>query len=63
MDMNTKVMVQIKNVYGAEKIYPVNTPGQLLAKLVGQKTLTRDNIAIIREMGFTVEVVQDRVTL
>lgn len=54
--MNTKVIVEIKSVYGREVIYPVNTNAELFTALTGTKTLSRDNIAKIKALGFTVEV-------
>lgn len=52
------VKVSIKSVYGMEKIYPANAWAEIFAEMLGQKTLTRDNIAHIKRLGFQVEVEQ-----
>lgn len=52
------IQVEIKNVYGNEAIYPICDKGKTFASMVGQKTLTRRDIDHIKELGFTVEVVQ-----
>jgi len=51
------VQVQVKNVYGNELIYPVGENACLLARLIGKKTFSTDNIVYIQNLGFTVEVV------
>ena len=57
------VKVEIKNVYGREQIYPRNAWAEIFAEMVGQKTLTRANIAHIKRLGFQVEVVVPEVSL
>lgn len=57
------VQVQIKNVYGNQSIYPVCDKAKIFANMVGQKTLTLANIEHIKKLGYTVEVVQQKVTL
>lgn len=56
--MELKIIVQIKNVYGEEKIYPVCEKAHLFARLVKQKTLTHQDIKVIKELGYTIEVQQ-----
>jgi hypothetical protein len=50
------IEVQIKNHFGNERIYPVNEAGKKLARMIGSKTLTRETIALAKELGFTFEV-------
>lgn len=50
-----KIAIRIRNVYGNETIYPACTISQKFAELLGQKTLTRNNLRKIVEMGFAVE--------
>lgn len=57
------VQVQIKNVYGNTTIYPVCQKAKTFASMVGQKTLTARDIQHIKELGYTVEVIQHAVTL
>ena len=52
------ITVEIKNVYGNELIYPVCDAAKNFAKLAGKKTLTRNTISIIKQMGYSVTVAQ-----
>ncbi len=51
-----EILVQIKLVYGQEQIYPVCETAKTFAKMVGQKTLTPTNVRHIKELGYTVNV-------
>lgn len=53
--MNT-ISVQIKTIYGTEKIYPACPKAETFCKLIGQKTLTDIDIKRIKELGFEVQV-------
>lgn len=55
--MTKSIQIQIKNVYGEEKAYPVCTKAALFAKIAGTKTLTRTALHDILAMGFSVQVV------
>jgi hypothetical protein len=57
------IVVQIKQVYGNDTIYPECTRAKLFAELLGQKTLTRTDLNIIKQMGFKVTVKQATLTL
>jgi hypothetical protein len=50
------ITVEIKSVFGNEKIYPVSVEAHTFAKLIGQKTLTERDITIIKELGYEVQV-------
>ncbi len=51
------IQVEIKNIYGNETVYPVCEHAKLLAKLAGHKTLTSYDVQVIKQLGYTVEVV------
>lgn len=53
-----QITVQIKSVYGVEKIYPVCAKAKAFATLVKQKTLTVDDLRVIKALGYKIEVVQ-----
>lgn len=56
--MNTiqfTIQIQIKNVFGIDKAYPVNTPGQLMARIAGTKTLPRRVLAHTLALGYTIQ--------
>lgn len=56
MDADKVVEIEIKSVYGVERIYPRNRTAQLLADLTGQKTFTHDKLRMVRELGYTLKV-------
>jgi histone H3/H4 len=58
-----QISVEIKQVYGKEVIYPICDRAKAFARLVKQKTLTREDIACIREIGFIIAVVQPELKL
>ncbi len=57
------VQVQIKHHYGRTLIYPVCEKSKLFAKLAGKKTFDSGDVSIMKELGYEVNVVQERVTL
>jgi len=59
--IQVQIQVQIKTVYGKEAIYPVCEQGKLFAALTGTKTLSRQNLEMIKALGF--EIVVQQVTL
>ena len=50
------VLIEIKNVYGNELIYPANDTADKLANLAGKKTLSRVDLAIIKNLGFDIVI-------
>lgn len=50
------IKVEIKNVYGNETIYPLCEAGRTFARIAGTKTLTRETIALIKQLGYSIEV-------
>lgn len=57
------IQVRVKHVYGKETIYPVCPHAMTFAAMVEQKTLTRENIAYIKKLGFLVELVPTDISL
>jgi hypothetical protein len=55
-----RIQVEIKNVYGNEAIYPVCDKARGFAELLNQKTLTRNDIAKIKAIGFEVIVTSNQ---
>lgn len=51
------IHVEIKSVYGVEKIYPIDTNAKIFAELVNQKTLTFEDVTLIKKLGYEVIVV------
>ena len=50
------VTVEIRNVYGNETIYPICEQAKLLAKLAGTKTITKDAVRVIKDLGYSITV-------
>lgn len=52
------IEVEIRTVYGTEKIYPLCDRSRIFCKLLGQSTLTFENIKFIKELGFEVKSIK-----
>jgi len=50
------LIVNIKQVYGNEAIYPACDTSRLFTTLTGRKTLTRHDLGIIRALGYNIQV-------
>jgi hypothetical protein len=48
---------RIKSVYGNDLIYPVNDTAQKFSNLLGKKTFSRVDLAIIGNLGYTISQV------
>ena len=46
-----EIQVQVKNVYGTDKVYPVCKAAQLFAQIAKNKTLTKDTLVDIFLLG------------
>ena len=55
------IQVNIKQVYGVERIYPVNDQAIILTQLTKKKTLDRADINLIKKLGYDVEVVAEKI--
>lgn len=53
-----QLIVEIKSVYGVERIYAVCNNAKLITKLKQSKTLNKDDISILRELGYQIETKQ-----
>ena len=53
-----QLIVEVKNVYGVERIYAVCNNAKLITKLKQSKTLNKEDISILRELGYTIETKQ-----
>ena len=50
--IDKRLIVKKKTVWGTERIYPICEKSKLFTRLVGQKTLDRSAIEIIRQLGY-----------
>ena len=50
--IDKRLIVKKKSVWGTERIYPICEKSILFTRLVGQKTLDKSAIEIIRQLGY-----------
>ena len=53
------VIVEVRPLYGAIKVYPVRARAKLFANLAGTTTLTRQSLRTIERLGYNVVSVAD----
>jgi hypothetical protein len=58
-----QIIVQIKTNYGNEAIYPVCKMAEGFAAIAGTKTLTRQTLRMIKNMGFEIEIQSPKISL
>jgi len=51
--MMSNLIVEKKNVYGVERVYPVCNKAKILTALTGNKTLLDVDIKLIKQLGYT----------
>jgi hypothetical protein len=54
-----ELTVKVKQVYGNDMIYPVNDTAQKFSNLIGKKTFSRVDLAIISNLGYKITQVQE----
>ena len=52
--MNNKLIVQIKNIYGVNRIYPVCEKSKSFSRIAGLKTLQQSTIDEIIKLGYKI---------
>ena len=53
-----QLTIEIKSVYGVDRIYAVCNNAKLITKLKNSKTLSKEDISILRELGYTIQTKQ-----
>jgi hypothetical protein len=53
------ILIQIRDVYGVSKAYPLNVRAKVLAEIAGTKTLTRAVLELAVLIGFTIKIESD----
>ena len=51
--MSTSLIVEKKNVYGVERVYPICNKAKLFARISGNKTLLEEDRKLIKQLGYT----------
>lgn len=49
-----KLLVELRHVYGTKKYYPACIRSKNVAKLMRQLTFSKENVILLREIGFEV---------
>jgi hypothetical protein len=52
-----KIIINIREVYGVPKAYPVCEQAKVFARIAGTETLTSKTLALIAKLGYEVELV------
>jgi len=52
-----KIIINIREVYGVPKAYPVCEQAKLFARIAGTETLTSKTLALIAKLGYEAELV------
>ena len=56
-----ELIVEKKNVFGVERIYPKCHKSQILTALTGQKTLLPCDIKLIKRLGYTFQTKSEEI--
>ena len=59
--METALIVEKKNVYGIERVYPVCNKAKLFARISGNKTLLEEDRKLIKQLGYTFTTKQEEI--
>mgnify|MGYP003142881884 FL=1 len=59
--MATALIVEKKNVYGVERIYPICNKAKILTALTGNKTLLDVDIKLIKQLGYTLTTKREEI--
>ena len=54
---NQVLQVQVKDVFGVKRVYPLSAEGLLLLELTGMKSFSDAHLALLKQMGYTIEVI------
>jgi len=56
-----QLVVEKKNVYGVERVYPICTKSHILARISGNKTLLPEVIEEIKKLGYKLSTKQEEI--
>jgi hypothetical protein len=59
--METTLIVEKKNVYGVERVYPVCKKSKLFALISGNKTLLPEVIESVKALGYNLTTKQEEI--
>ena len=59
--METALIVEKKNVYGVERVYPVCNKAKLFASISGNKTLLPEVIELVKKLGYNLKTKGEKI--
>ena len=59
--MSTNLIVEKKNVYGVERVYPICKKAKLFANISGNKTLLPEVIELIKKLGYNLTTESEKI--
>ena len=59
--MSTNLIVEKKNVYGVERVYPVCNKAKLFANISGNNTLLPEVIELIKKLGYNLTTESEKI--
>lgn len=59
--MENSLIVEKKNVYGVERVYPICKKAKLFANISGNKTLLPEVIEMIKELGYNLTTESEKI--
>lgn len=57
------LQVQVRNVFGTERIYPINDTAKQFALLLKRPTLTKNDLGILKGVGIKIEFMPQHINL
>lgn len=61
--MSKSIEVVVRSVYGNDRIYPVSESAKIFARIAGTKTIKRETLELVKELGYEVIKVTEEVPL
>ena len=59
--METALVVEKKNVYGVERVYPVCNKAKLFARISGNKTLLPEVIELVKKLAYNLTTESEKI--
>lgn len=53
-ELERKLLIEVRSVYGNEVAYPINETAKLFARIAGTKTLSPQTLAYAKALGYRV---------
>lgn len=53
--MSKSILIEVKQSYGRNVIYPACAEAEIFARLSGCKTLTAQTLELIEQLGYTID--------